>query len=448
MTFTANKEGDEAATAVFKTPEGELRVELTSPEGAELSWQGATITGYGYPSYDAEEALAMLAEGVVGEAIEMIPLEVGCASTVVADPVMAALVFPWQVRIKYVDAERAVSVPAAAARASCAYSDEAAWDATAPRPPANGVLRLAVEAPIPNVFGFFAFDDSGSVAPTTSSTRTDPGKLYGACGSRCRGACGPDCTPTNCDNEPEWRCLNDGESYTGEAMLWDVLLCGVHEGCKWHDDCFDACLRSYGCGTWGAGNCMHNLFNGCDVQAAAEYGALNCLNWKDGHGPFSGYEFFEYPTGEMKSDYNECPPGNKDPNAVSLTGTFPTEPFNGMQIDYQVTGVASGTPTDTEGFTTSRSFEGGLGSGSLRVVGAARMGNGYYADLTVSVTVDGESDSDEARIESGFPDFNEHEFDVSVPIPAEAKSGSFSINMAGTYNAGGRGLVVSGTFQR
>ena len=446
VSFTAEKDGENAATAVFTTPDGELRVEVTSEDTAEMTWQGTTLTGYGVPDYDGEAALAMLAEGVVAEAIAMIPLELGCAATAVANPVAAAVVFPWQMRIKYVDGDRATSVPEAADRASCAYSDEAAWSATAPRSPGNGVLRLSVETPIPNVFGYFAFDESGEAYPSTTTTRD--GKLYGACGSRCRGACGPDCTSTNCENRPEWRCMNDGESFTGESMKWDVLRCGVHDGCKWHDDCFDNCLEVYGCGTWRAGVCMHNLLTGCDVQAVASYGASNCLSWANGYGPFSGREDFAYPTGEMKSDYNKCPPGTSDPGAVSLTGTFPGEPFNGMQIDYQVTGVSSGTPTDVEGMTTSRNFEGGLGAGALRVVGAARMGNGFYADLTVTVTVDGAQKDDSARIESGFPDFNEYEFDVSVPIPSDAKSGSFTINMAGNYNAGGRGLVVSGTFQR
>lgn len=143
---------------------------------------------------------------------------------------------------------------------------------------------------------------------------------------------------------------------------------------------------------------------------------------------------------------NDKGENNPPPASITVTGTYPAAPFNGMQIDYQVTGPASATATDVEDFTTSRTYSGELGSSVFRVQGTARMGNGYYADLTVTVDVDGTTDSDSARIESGFPDFNEYQFDVSVPIPADASTGSFSINMVGSYNAGTRGLIVSGTF--
>ncbi|MDD4924747.1 MAG: FecR domain-containing protein [Dehalococcoidales bacterium] len=135
------------------------------------------------------------------------------------------------------------------------------------------------------------------------------------------------------------------------------------------------------------------------------------------------------------------------PQPVSAAGgTFPASPFNGMQITYNITGATITDTVDSDGFTTSRTLQGTLGTGQLTISGSAKMGNGYDADVTATVSCGGETDQFITNIPSGFPGFNEESFNISVPIPAGATSGSFSINMVGHYNAGNRGLVVSGTF--
>ncbi|MCL6639000.1 MAG: copper amine oxidase N-terminal domain-containing protein [Firmicutes bacterium] len=129
------------------------------------------------------------------------------------------------------------------------------------------------------------------------------------------------------------------------------------------------------------------------------------------------------------------------------SGVFPAEPFNGMQITYSVSGASITASSDSPGFTTARTLSGNLGSGQLLVSGSAKMGNGYGADLRVTVSVDGDGKDFSAYIKSGYPGFNVQPFSVAVPIPAGAKAGSFSISMTGHYNAGERGLVVSGSFE-
>ncbi len=131
---------------------------------------------------------------------------------------------------------------------------------------------------------------------------------------------------------------------------------------------------------------------------------------------------------------------------LAAGGIFPAAPFNGMQITYDISGATVTDTVDTEGFTTSRALQGRLGTGQLTISGSAKMGNGYDADVTATVSCGGETDSFTTNIPSGFPGFNEESFNISVPIPNGATSGSFSINMVGHYNAGNRGLVVSGTF--
>ncbi|MDD5590373.1 MAG: FecR domain-containing protein [Dehalococcoidales bacterium] len=135
------------------------------------------------------------------------------------------------------------------------------------------------------------------------------------------------------------------------------------------------------------------------------------------------------------------------PSAVMAEGgTFPDEPFNGMQINYDISGATVTDTSDEWGFTTSRTLSGTLGTGQLTVSGSAKMGNGYDADVSATVSCGGETDQFTTNIPSGFPGFNEESFTISVPIPAGATGGSFSISMTGHYNAGDRGLVVSGTF--
>ncbi|NTV95964.1 MAG: hypothetical protein HGA75_11205, partial [Thiobacillus sp.] len=129
----------------------------------------------------------------------------------------------------------------------------------------------------------------------------------------------------------------------------------------------------------------------------------------------------------------------------SASGQFPDEPFNGMQISYSFSGCSLPEMTDKPGFTTSRAYKGRLGSGSMTVSGTARMGAGYGATLSVSVSAGGEHKEYTTYIKSGFPGFNTASFNLTVPIPATATGGGFGIRMDGEYNAGGRGLVVSGS---
>lgn len=128
--------------------------------------------------------------------------------------------------------------------------------------------------------------------------------------------------------------------------------------------------------------------------------------------------------------------------AKATSGVFPSEPFNGMQITYSVSGAElDEPPTDSWGFTTVRTYQSGRLTGSvLRVSGRVTQSNGYGASLSVTVTAGAETKTYTAAGNTPWS----HDFDVSVPIPAGATIGSFSISMTGNYNVGTRGLVVRG----
>lgn len=139
-------------------------------------------------------------------------------------------------------------------------------------------------------------------------------------------------------------------------------------------------------------------------------------------------------------------------NPISMGEVFPSDPFNGLQVSYTVSGATLDTLEDAEGFTFLRSIKGILVSDELTVSGVAKATNGWGATIDVSVGVDGEEPKtfhEEKFPEEGLmPDPMSQPFTVTVPIPAEAESASFSISLSGSYNAGSRGVVVEGTLDR
>lgn len=133
-------------------------------------------------------------------------------------------------------------------------------------------------------------------------------------------------------------------------------------------------------------------------------------------------------------------------STAQSSDTFPKEAFNGMQIVYSVSGGEVTSCEDRPGFSTIRTCKGKLGSGKLRISGTARMGGGFGADVVVTLTAGGRTETWKEYIKSGWPGFNEKKFDLSLPIGETTASGSFSINMTGHYNVGTRGLSVRGYF--
>jgi len=141
-----------------------------------------------------------------------------------------------------------------------------------------------------------------------------------------------------------------------------------------------------------------------------------------------------------------------DNSQSSLGDLFPSEPFNGLQLSYSVSGAALNRPEDSEGFTQRRSIKGTIEGNELTVSGLAMAKNGWGATIDVRVSVDGQEDK--TFHEEKFPaqglldDAMSQPFTVTVPIPADAKSASFTIDLTGSFNAGSRGVVVEGNLDR
>jgi hypothetical protein len=125
------------------------------------------------------------------------------------------------------------------------------------------------------------------------------------------------------------------------------------------------------------------------------------------------------------------------------SGTFPGEPFNGMQVNYTITGATVTKYTDVPGFTWTRSLvitdiqKGGV----LGISGTLQAG-GLGCTIIVSVSAGGKPSSGTYEVTPGTP----RSFQQTVNIPKDAKSASISINMNGHYSMGGgsRGVIVQG----
>ena len=125
------------------------------------------------------------------------------------------------------------------------------------------------------------------------------------------------------------------------------------------------------------------------------------------------------------------------------SGIFPGEPFNGMQVNYSITGATISKYTDVPGFTWTRSLviTDVQKTGMLGISGSLQAG-GLGCTVTVTVNAGGKSSSGTYEVKPGTP----MSFQQQVAIPKDAKSVSISINMNGHYSMGGgsRGVVVQG----
>jgi hypothetical protein len=114
-----------------------------------------------------------------------------------------------------------------------------------------------------------------------------------ASGSKCRGACGPDCPDTCVKVKDQKICISDSKGkcfYT--CTYHNVLSCGISDGCEVHDDCYDACAaegEKRMCLPWfGTCHCA------CDLGCVFKYG-LTCLDWMNGKGPMERHELYSSP---------------------------------------------------------------------------------------------------------------------------------------------------------
>lgn len=131
-------------------------------------------------------------------------------------------------------------------------------------------------------------------------------------------------------------------------------------------------------------------------------------------------------------------------NAIAQSsGIFPGEPFNGMQVNYSITGATISKYTDVPGYTWTRSLVvTDIQKGSTLGISGSLQAGGLGCTVTVSVSAGSKTSSGTYEVKPGTP----MNFQQEVAIPKDAAAANISINMNGHYSMGGgsRGVVVQG----
>ncbi len=167
--------------------------------------------------------------------------------------------------------------------------------------------------------------------------------------------------------------------------------------------------------------------------------------------PFRARNWFERSFGRVEPwmDYSMAQQGYEMGGGGPGAGVFPpTGDFNGLVIRYNFSGVTLGEPVDKEGFTTSRSYTGTVGPGTVTISGSGSISHGWSATLQVYASIGATQIDEEFSFESpGGKDFN---YTVQVPPDADLTGGQISIRLTGLYSTAGagstqvtRGLLVS-----
>ncbi len=282
----------------------------------------------------------------------------------------------------------------------------------------------------------------------------DPGIVSG---SKCRGACGEDCPSDRCDPVAHIIIpVYDASGQQYNCVYNNVVRCLTHQGCRDHDACYDKCAEA------GETSLYGSCHSKCNSECFDKWGYTQCGAWSDITGyvgdywvdpDFDGYLLFSDPP-ELKGPIGgqQGVKTSSDNSRSSLGDLFPSEPFNGLQLSYSVSGAALKNPEDSEGFTQRRSIEGTIEGNELTVSGLATAKNGWGATIDVRVSVDGQEDKtfheEKFPVQGLLDDIMSQPFTVTVPIPADARSASFTIDLTGSYNAGSRAVVVEGNLDR
>jgi hypothetical protein len=341
--FWVRSDSDYAADARYYVPgtDTTLHVVVTGSTEAAIVWEGVSIDGYGDLSAAEEQALQSLAASPLRAALWRVPLELGCHFDHLALSNYAALVFPWQLLLKYVVTERSVHLASALDDATCAYLPTLEQYHEGHPTPAVPLVQRAL--PFPYVFSFWPFDDEGALMPASLATGGDPSpelgaaapeaaaevlvhsiepatfavdrsghcppvmnrrtNEYGPHGSMCRDACGGDCPSTCCrEGDHEFTCVvGSNGRYTGQLEFKETFVCGSHLGCHTHDRCYDNCQKVFGpCLRKGKPSVFcdeprnYECHRSCDQDATKEYGYHTAAQWALGYGPKQFNIAFEY----------------------------------------------------------------------------------------------------------------------------------------------------------
>ncbi len=146
---------------------------------------------------------------------------------------------------------------------------------------------------------FFAGSASAAAVCDTTLMGLEPIDPMKSSGGTCRGACGPGCdTKHDCVPFTGMSCLDDSDG-THTSCQYTGFTCGSAQGCREHDNCYDAC---------GTGGDVANFIckRKCDGICIAHYGLGQCLRWKKGLGPYDSEISYSSPPTAISSIPGMC----------------------------------------------------------------------------------------------------------------------------------------------
>jgi len=437
MSYQVSEEGE----AVFWLEEwpdfSPLSSNIEAGDQAVMEWDGVQFNGYGELDQSQTQALAEIVSSPYGQALPLIALEQACReSSDLSAQQLAALLYPWQVHLKYSPVDRVQETLRFLERSGCKdlLEDVEAMD--------RASIYIDEMYPFPVVIGFFPFDPEGAyeVDENASTNCTPPGQSfeqislvsfnkrpyfdeiafneYGPCNTKCRGACGRNCTLNNCEVEETVHCVvNDENKFTGFGVKVNRYICGVHEGCIVHDKCYDWC-NGFGCGYafWSAW-CRHGVREGsCDGDSFAKYGVDQSVAWARGNGPFEKFKGFDYTLEEnyqWEEFLEDCPVEEDEeliygvkPQKVVCEGGYHGDMF-GISRDWKIefwnvgllggeeygelTSYFDGVDENFESkmFVDSGTFSGGP-NGQITISGRKADGGLLYLELDEGISVNDE----------------------------------------------------------
>ena len=159
VSFTAGGADGDQGHAEFSSSSSVLTVALDG-DNASLTWDGVTIDGYGELNKAERAALRSMSTDPIARALTMVALDLGCRNEAqqLDAGTFAALLFPWQVILKYEIADRGRAIPHFLAESSCRFTGFAEEGSDEP-------LNLAIfwdnSHPIPTTLYAFPFDGDG-----------------------------------------------------------------------------------------------------------------------------------------------------------------------------------------------------------------------------------------------------------------------------------------------
>jgi hypothetical protein len=161
VAFEAASQGNLTATAAFRGSGASDALEVVIAEGrGHMTWRGMRLDGYGPLSAAEAQALQELSTGDLAGALTRVPLDLGCQEGASALPLSlhAALIYPWQMILKYEIAARAPVIRQFLTESGCAF---AGFAGSGEDEPLNGAIIWDMNHAIPMAHMIFPFDGVG-----------------------------------------------------------------------------------------------------------------------------------------------------------------------------------------------------------------------------------------------------------------------------------------------